>query len=134
MADMAQAIPVNLPASLTSSDQCTIVGEEKAARISYTDMVMKLSVTPSSLPRSAKEFDLSLLSVVNKKPVRRPAAIYGKALDKTSLAAEGVRRADVFISRLRPDTTDSSVLDLIKGRFPVCTAVKVKKLVTKYDS
>ena len=65
---------------------------------------------------------------------RRSAAICGKANGESLLAAEGVRRADMFLTRLRPDTTDTGVVDLITKTFPMCISVKVEKLETRFDT
>jgi hypothetical protein len=69
-----------------------------------------------------------------QKPARRPAAICGKALGSSSLAVDGIRRADVFITRLRPDTTTDDVSDLIRDTFPYCTSVKAERLETRYNT
>ena len=69
-----------------------------------------------------------------RKVAPRPAAICGKARGMSSLAVEGVRRADIFISRLRPDTTVANASALIKECFPLCVSVKSVKLDTRFDT
>lgn len=100
-----------------------------------------LTTTPSSVSFASLARDLQSApgnqfssAGHGKKPTRRPAAICGKARDTSSLAVEGVRRADVFITRLRPDTTTANVSELIKVCFPVCTSVKAEKLETRFDT
>jgi len=67
--------------------------------------------------------------------IRRSTAVFGKgSQSSTSIAIEGIRRADLFVSRLRPETTSESIIDLVQNLFPSHHSVKAEKLVTKFDS
>jgi hypothetical protein len=94
-------IPNALPAM--SSSASTMNEPAKSTSMTYAKTV-KTSV--------ASEVQL------NKK-TRRTVAICGKGpCSSTSLVADGVRRADLFISRLRSDTTPDNIINLVKGSFP----------------
>ena len=111
-------------------DTSAVAGDKEIPALAST------SVSFASLPRDLQSVPGNQFPVAgpSKKTARRPAAICDKARDTSSLAVEGIRRADVFITRLRPDTTAANVSDLIKDCFPTCTSVKVETLEARFDT
>ena len=117
---------VDMSAPAAGDNEIVVNTPSSASSVSFANLARELQSAPSNHFSSA--------SISNKQSARRPTAICGKALDMSSLAVEGVRRANVFITRLRPDTTKVDVTDLIMSCFPVCTSVKVEKLETRFET
>lgn len=103
------------------------------------DVSTAVSSAPTSFASLAKDLQSSTIlpfragSQHMRSKQRRPA-ICGKGLVSASLAVEGCKRADLFVTRLRPDTSLEEITNLVKDTFPSCLSVNAVKLVTKFDT
>jgi len=121
-----------LPTATTTSSADTVAGNSVNAteHISFAGLAKDLITTPGGLQRAATHSNNN-----NNNTRHRRVAICGKAgSDTSSLVAEGIRRAHIFVSRLRPDTDSGTVITLVKDVFPACDMVKAEKLETKFDT
>jgi prefoldin subunit 5 len=86
----------------------------------------------ASLARELQSIPMATTTLGKKT---RRTAICGKATSDASIrAVEGLRRADIFISRLDPNTTTDDVVNLIRSSFHQCCSAKAEKLKTKFDT
>ena len=66
--------------------------------------------------------------------LRRKSPIQGKATGSSRMVVDGVRRANLFVSRFLPDTRADDVKTMVTELFPKCQSVSVEQLKTKYDT
>lgn len=103
------------------------------------DVSTAVSSAPTSFASLAKDLQSSTIlpfragSQHMRSKQRRPA-ICGTGLASASLAVEGCKRADLFVTRLRPETSLEEITNLVKDTFPSCLSVNAVKLVTKFDT
>ena len=94
----------------------------------------------SESPRTSLADVAKALQMAPDKPfqettnTRRQISICGKSQRTSSMAVEGVRRINVFVSRLLPNVTEHEIVNLVKDTFPSCTSVTAEKLQTRFDS
>ena len=70
----------------------------------------------------------------NRRVNRRQEPICGKAMNQFNMAVDGMRRCNIFITRLCPETTTSDIESLVKNVLPKINTVRVEKQKTRFDS
>lgn len=88
----------------------------------------------TSFADKAKDLASSPSALAETKKLRRPLAVYGKNASTSVKSIEGVRRVDIFISRLHPELLSDNIVQLVKTSFPDCTSVTAEKLETRFDT
>lgn len=70
----------------------------------------------------------------NRRPNRRPEPICGKAIGQSTMAVDGMRRCNIFMTRFCPETTTGDIESLVNNVLPKLSSVKVEKQKTRFDS
>ena len=87
----------------------------------------------STFAETAKKLATKSGPLVEAKK-RHPTAVYGKKISTSVKAIEGVRRADIFVSRLHPKSVPDDVVRMVQSIFPDSVSVSVVKLETRFDT
>jgi hypothetical protein len=99
-----------------------------------TPVKMTFANAAENLARTANTGEKPFNLKRNNKPARRSQLICGKATDQTMIAVDGLRRANIFMTRFNPDTTTTDIETLIKNVVPKCSSVKAEKQQTRFDT
>ena len=70
----------------------------------------------------------------SNKPAARRMQIYGKAHTDRNITVDNIRRVELFVSRLQPDTTTEEMSEMATNSFSNLTAVAVEELKTRFDT
>jgi prefoldin subunit 5 len=120
---------------MTSTNALSVVTSAQSLSNNHSaESAAPAAASFASLAKNLQSAPGIQLASTSKKPARRATAVCGKATGKSLLVVDGIRRVDIFVTRLRPDTTTESVSNLIKDSFPLCTSVAVEKLETRFDT
>lgn len=87
----------------------------------------------STFAETARNLVTKSGSLVDTKK-RHPTAVYGKKVSTSVKAIEGIRRADIFVSRLHPKSLPDDVVRMVRCAFPDCLSVSAEKLETRFDT
>jgi len=114
--------------SVTDQNETNV---KSASSVSYSVIAQKLKDTVDTSALSFKT------AARETKKQYKTAVVCGKAggsSSTSSLAVDNDRRIDIFVSRLRPETSTDEVVSLVNETFPTCCSVKAVKLDTRFNS
>lgn len=110
-----------------SENQAVAVDQSAPVKMTFANVAENLAHSANT---GEKPFNLKR----NNRPARRSQLICGKATNQTMIAVDGLRRANIFLTRLNPDTTTTDIETLIKNVVPKCSSVKAEKQQTRFDT
>jgi len=70
----------------------------------------------------------------NRRTNRQPQSICGKATGQSTMAVDGLRRCNIFMTLFCPETTTGDIELLVDNVLSKLNAVRVEKQKTRFDS
>ena len=86
------------------------------------------------LVRAGKSGEKLFETKPKSRTTRRPKPICGKATGQSTVAVDGIRCANIFMTRFCPETMTGDIESLVKSVLPKVSSVKVEQQKTRFDS
>jgi len=96
--------------------------------------VSSFASVADAIARSAENGEKPFEVKSKSKASRRPQAICGKAQGQSTMAVDGIRRANIFMTRFCPETSAGDIQSLVTKVLPHVNSATVEKQKTRFDT
>ena len=110
--------------------------ESTTTAVSLKSPVKSFANVADDLSRSASTGEQLFASNTSavKRSANRTKPIVGKLTGTYVSSVNGIRRANVFVTRLSPEATETDIEALVSEILPGCVAMKAERLITRFDT